>query len=56
MDFVDNLERMRQLPQQLEEIQRLLEIGCKEGITYAKESIDRTKAQFDGLQVNIRIL
>ena len=53
-DFLDNLERLKQVPQQLEDIQILLETGCEEGITYAKESLDRTKAQFERLQVLLR--
>ncbi len=33
------------------EIRILLKMGIREGLTYARESIERTKDQFDELQV-----
>ena len=51
-DYEHNLDLMRKIPQQLEEIQELLVGGVQENITHANESLYRAVDQFDRLQVS----
>ena len=41
---------MKQIPEMLKDIKILLQTGIQDGITYAKESLDKTKNQFQRLQ------
>ncbi len=52
-DHQANLERLKHLPRVLKDIKILLEYGVEEGITHAKESIERSRLQFQVLQVRV---
>jgi len=43
----DTLALMQTIPTQTQEIEELLRVGVKEGITYAKESLAKAKAQLE---------
>ena len=50
--YRENLEVLKMVPKQIDEIQILLVEGAKKGITYANESIHKAEDQFKGLQVS----
>ena len=50
-DFKNNLKLMSTVPEQLKDVETLLRIGVENGMTYAKESIEPSRLQFESLQV-----
>ena len=49
-DYWNNLARLKQIPEMLKDIKILLQTGIQDGVTFAKESLDKTKKQFERLQ------
>ena len=52
-DYQDMLERLNKLPRQLDQILELLKMGLKEGVIFAKESLQGVDEKFEKLQVPV---
>ena len=51
-DYKNNLKFLAAIPEQIRDVEELLREGVREGITYANESIRKTRDQFQRLQVD----
>ena len=52
-DYEDLLERLRKIPNMINQMIDLLKVGMREGVTYARESLVGVDSQFERLQGSV---